>query len=577
MKYIQRFTKKLLLFLVVVGLTGCAAVAVHSGPHPIKRATDTHRRSNWFSHRVSYNDGIWRDIRNDFVLDDFSDDESVQEQIRWYQKNISSLERYFSHAAPYIYYIYQEIKRRGLPTELALLPILESGYNPLDYSTAGAVGLWQIMPGTASGFGLKMNSWYDGRRDVITSTRAALKYLTYLHEYFNNDWLLAIAAYDAGEGTIQSAVNRSTRANAATDFWSLKLPRETHFYVPRLLALVAIVQNPEKYHVVLPKIEDEEYFKMVDTGGQIDLMQAAQLAGISLESLRKINPAFHHLATDPSGPYSLLLPADKVDIFNERLASLPTAKRIVWHQHVVSRGETLVSLAKQYRVSPSLLRKVNDIKSPSLRIHEVILVPFNYNAAFATEVQTTKTVLSEEKIPGPQQVIHTVKDGETLEKIAIEYHVTMSNILAWNQINAGQTITPNQKLLIWVSEKVGQDLQRQEQQKAQQEVKDRNKKDKKASGKKKHRSLEGVDAEPVKNFAKNSYTIKVGDNLYSIAHHFGVSVDELRKLNRLSGKSLKIGSVIKISSKKARSPAKNITSVKVKHEQHVHTRRHKLS
>jgi len=566
-----------LLILLVIGLAGCAAVNVHSGPHPIKRATGNHHRSGWFSHRVSYNEGIWRDIRNDFVLDDFSDDESVQEQIRWYQKNISSLERYFSHAAPYIYYVYQEIKRRGLPTELALLPILESGYNPLDYSTAGAVGLWQIMPGTASGFGLKMNSWYDGRRDVVTSTRAALKYLTYLHEYFNNDWLLAAAAYNAGEGTIQSAVNRSTRANAATDFWSLKLPRETHYYVPRLLALVAIVQNPEKYHVVLPNIEDKEYFGMVDTGGQIDLMQAAQLAGISLESLRKINPAFHHLATDPSGPYSLLLPVDKVDVFNEHLAALPMSKRIVWHQHVVSHGETLVSLAKQYRVNPSLLRKVNDIKSPSLRIHEVVLVPFNYNAAFATEVQTTKTVLSEEKIPGPQQVKHTVKAGETLEQIAREYHVTIGNILAWNQVNAGQNIAPNQELLLWVSEGVWQDLQRQEQQKAQQDAKDKKKKDKQAADKKNHQSLKNINpATRVKNLTQNSYTVKTGDNLYNLAHHFGVSVDELCKLNGLLGKSLKIGSVIKIPSKKVKSSAKKVV-VSKKHKQHLQDHNHKLS
>lgn len=309
-----------LLFVVALGLVGCTF-----GPHPIKREY-VHKINfgmhiHAFHHKVG-NDGIWRDIRNDFVFDDFSNDKTVQEQIHWYQRHPSNVKSSLEHSRPYIYYIYQEIKHRGLPVELALLPVLESGYNPYDTSWAHAGGLWQIIPGTASTFGLKMNSWYDGRRDVVASTRAALKYFTYLHEYFNDDWLLAIAAYDAGEGKIQSAINHSNHSGNDNDFWSLKLPHETRNYVPRLLALIAIINDPEKYGFELPNIENREYFQIVDTTKQVDLRKVAKLLDMDLTSLRKLNPAFHRNYTDPNGPYTLLLPVDKVATFKKNLDKL---------------------------------------------------------------------------------------------------------------------------------------------------------------------------------------------------------------------------------------------------------------
>jgi len=328
-EYYFSFLKKILLLLLLASLTACASNTQFAEytVSPVKHNAKP-------IHKVFFSGGIWSDIREDFSLPDLSSHPAVKKQIAFYQRNSASLERSFLHSIPFIYYTYQETKRRGLPAELALLPILESGYSPYDTSSVGANGLWQIMPGTARSFGLKMNAWYDGRRDTIASTRVALKYLTYLHEYCG-DWLLALASYDAGEGSIQASIGRNLRTNSPIDFWSLHLPKETEVYVPKLLALAAILRDPERYNIALPAVENKPYFKIVDTGSQIDLKQAAKLADMSLNELHTLNAAYRRSSTDPDGPYILLLPIDKADIFSERWNNLPANEKVAWKEPTV--------------------------------------------------------------------------------------------------------------------------------------------------------------------------------------------------------------------------------------------------
>ncbi len=246
---------------------------------------------NIFKHHSESND-LWDDLRSGFELQHYENSPQVQAQIVWFMHNQGYLNRTTLRAAPYMYYIYQQVKERHLPAELVLLPVLESAYNPFASSNRGAAGLWQLERGTASAFGVKQDWWYDGRRDVLASTNAALDYLTYLQNFFGSNWYLALAAYDSGEGTVQEAMRRNIRSGYNTDFWSLSLPMETQSYVPRLLALAAIIENPQKYSIYLPSISDAPYLGQVDIGGQIDLNKAASLAGISLSELIQLNPGY---------------------------------------------------------------------------------------------------------------------------------------------------------------------------------------------------------------------------------------------------------------------------------------------
>src|SRR5262249_26454875 len=219
-------------------------------------------------------------MRAGFKLDDDSSRRAIDDQLRWYAGNPDYLQRAFGRADLYLYYIVTELERRNMPLELSLLPVVEGAFEPYAYSRASASGLWQFIPGTGSRFGLKQNWWYDGRRDVVESTRAALDYLQYLHDEFNGDWLLAVAAYNCGEAAVERAIDRNQAAGLPIDFWSLKLPPETRSYVPKLLAMKRLVADPGAYSLAFSKIPNQAYFARVETYGQIDLRLAADIAGV---------------------------------------------------------------------------------------------------------------------------------------------------------------------------------------------------------------------------------------------------------------------------------------------------------
>ena len=224
-------------------------------------------------------DNLWDVLRDEFALPHYEKNYAVQAKIEWFMNNQDYLLRSASRAAPYLYYISQQVRKRHLPAELVLLPIIESGYNPFSVSNMGASGIWQLMPDTASGYGVKRDWWYDGRRDVIASTRAALNYLSYLQSFFEGNWLLAIAAYNTGEGNVLAAIKRNIRDGRDTDFWSLPVAQQTRDYVPSLLALAVIISHPEKYPVYFPPIQSAPYLAQVEVGTQINLKHAATLAG----------------------------------------------------------------------------------------------------------------------------------------------------------------------------------------------------------------------------------------------------------------------------------------------------------
>jgi len=391
---------------------------------------------------------LWDSMRGHFALSSSTYRPEVKKEIQWLQQHNRSTYRTLAKSAPYLYSIYQQTQKRHLPAELVLIPLIESEFNPFAYSHMGATGLWQMMPGTASGLGLKINWWYDGRRDLVASTDRALYYLTYLYNFFDQDWLMAVAAYDAGEGTVQNAIDNNILHERDTDVWDLNLPKETQSYVPKLLALAAIIHRPEYYDMQLPNISDEPYLQTVNVGSQIELKTAAKLAGMSLKTLRKLNPGFRRWATDPGGPHTLLIPIDNVSHFQQGLVSLPKAKRVTWRRHTVKPGDSLSKIAIQYHSRVLIIKNVNKLKNDTIRIHQKLLIPKSRHL-FSFPNLHRQPAIDEDRIPGPRLVQHTVKNSDSLSKIANRYHVNIRQIQYWNQLKHNGILQNGQILHIW--------------------------------------------------------------------------------------------------------------------------------
>ncbi|MDQ7076214.1 MAG: transglycosylase SLT domain-containing protein [Gammaproteobacteria bacterium] len=322
------------LFSLLFALCATATAAEPSSPQPSSTVRlplalpqlayeliDTPKDSK----KAEATENLWQRLRAGFALPS-SQHENIQAELNWYKQHPNYLKRVSKRAHPYLYAILNEVEARGLPSELALLPIVESAYDPFAYSHGRAAGLWQMIPGTAKRFGLEQNWWLDQRRDVIASTRAALDYLEYLHRYFNGDWLLALAAYNSGEGTVGRAVRKNRKQGKDTDFWSLKLPKETRSYLPKMLALKQIILQPEKFNTQLEAIKNQPFLDTVQIGSQMDLDLAAQLADISIEQIYRYNPAFNRWATPPKGPFELLIPSQNVEKFKLALTHYSSRK-----------------------------------------------------------------------------------------------------------------------------------------------------------------------------------------------------------------------------------------------------------
>lgn len=496
----MRYEIVLKIFLAVVLAIGLAACSEGGS----SGQADWYQRNTLYTYSGDHGN-LWDRMRENMHMPTYTSSPQVREQIRYFQAHQDYLNHVIAESAPYIYYIYQQTQKRHLPAELALIPVIESEYNPYAKSRVGAMGLWQMMPGTASGFGLKRDWWYDGRKDVVASTNAALEYFNYLHSFFNGNWLLAIAAYDCGEGTVMECVRYNEYHHRSGDFWNLPLPNETQNYVPRLLAVAAIVKHPGYYGIHLAPINDEPYIEQVNIGSPIALSKAASLADVPLTTMKVLNPGLQHGTTDPRGPYVLLVPEDKAFTFKEKLATLTNNEKILWQKHIVKSKETLQKIALKYRTTVAMLREVNNLKSDKVHPDEALLVPQTNNtsnpsdnnniivasnsAAPDTTSKTPTVATAATKIPSatikvaananntsdnntdnnvasstanttataasntvanatPAQITYTVKHGDAIKKIAAKYHVKTKQILAWNNLSAKHTLQIGEKLVI---------------------------------------------------------------------------------------------------------------------------------
>jgi membrane-bound lytic murein transglycosylase D len=385
-------------------------------------------------------------IRAGFRLEDGSEYAAVDQQLRWYASNPDYLQRAFGRADLYLYYIVTELERRGMPLELALLPVVESAFEPYAYSRARASGLWQFIPGTGSKYGLKQDWWYDGRRDIVESTRAALDYLQSLHDEFNGDWLLAIAAYNCGEALVERAVDMNRAAGRPVDFWDLWLPRETKAYVPKLLAMKRLVLDPEVYGIAFSPIPNQPYFARVATQGQVNLRIAAEIAGISPEDLYELNPAFHRWATDPTGPHFVLVPVDAADVFAENITQLSADQRLGVAHYTVHRGDSFASVALKFHTSVIVLRELNDLPVGGIGVGDDLRVPGAMTDLPAKVVLAAARVDGRVRVRGSRAHVQVVRRGDSLWTIARRSGMNVNTLASLNGLQPDDPLRAGQRI-----------------------------------------------------------------------------------------------------------------------------------
>ena len=395
---------------------------------------------------------LWQRVRAGFTLDHEVDRRLVKRELDWFKKNPDYIKRVADRARKHLFHIVEQLEQHDLPLEFALLPVVESAYDPFAYSHGRAAGLWQFIPATARFQGLKIDWWYDGRRDVIDSTDAAARYLNHLHKRMDEDWLLALASYNSGEGNVRAAMRKNAGKSRALDFWSLDLPRETTSYVPRILALCAVIDNPSAYGIKLEPINNNAYWQTVDIGSQIDLSKAAQLADLKSRELYQLNPGYNQWSTHPEGPHRLLIPISKVAIFTENLANLSPHERMTWTRHRISNGENLGSIAQKYDTTVSTLQSVNGISGSLIRAGDSLLIPVASKHAeypMTAEARLQQDQRYWEQQYGSKPVRHVVQPGDSLWKLSRRYQVSMRNLAKWNGIGTTSTLYPGSTLLVF--------------------------------------------------------------------------------------------------------------------------------
>jgi membrane-bound lytic murein transglycosylase D len=385
-----------------------------------------------------------------------------------------------------------------------LLPIVESAFDPFAYSHGRAAGLWQFIPSTGKYFGLTQSWWHDERRDVIAATDAALTYLDRLAKRFDGDYTLALAAYNSGGGTVSIAMRRNRNAGKPTDYWSLRLPKETTHYVPKLIALAKIFDKPEDYGISLPSLKDEPYFEVVDTGSQLDLAQAAKLAGVDVDEIYLLNPSFNRWATSPDGPHRLLIPIEKAATFSDALGKIPKDQRVAWRNYQVQSGDSLSTVARKFSTTPSVIRRVNNLNGDMIRIGQRLMIPSaSQNSDKYALSAGQRLERKQSRGRSGTRVDYTVRRGDTFWDIAREHRVTVREVAAWNNMAPGDPLIPGKRIVIWSQSK---------QQPAAV-----------ASNNRGNAMVRKV-----------GYRVRKGDSLSTIASRFAVNVSDIASWNDLN-------------------------------------------
>ena len=453
-------------------------------------------------------DNVWERLTHRFELPECSEQEVNLQWAQWYADRPDYMARIFKRAQPWIRHIADELERRDMPGELALLPIVESAYDPFAYSSGRALGTWQFIADTGRRYGLNQNWWYDGRRDVWASTDAALRYLSDMAAMFDGDYLLALAGYNSGENRVARQVKRNRSAGKPADFWNLKLPRETRGYVPKLLGLTCLFKYPERYAFTYPDTPDHPVIAAVDIGQQADLVLVSQMAGVPIDQLFTLNPGYNRWATSPDGPFRVVLPLDGAELLQASLEEIDASVLMRWDQVVVQNGDTLSELSARHHVPISVLRSSNDLEGDTIHPGQKLRLPRDDQllvdplyAQAAMQLQNLQSGLI-----AADRVTHRVRRGETLSVIARRYRVSVQDLQRWNNISDPRTLRAGATLTVFHSPAAPQP----------------------AAG------------------GTVQYVVQRGDSLWSIARKYKVKVNDLKSWNGLGGSTIRPGQSIRI-------------------------------
>lgn len=458
----------------------------------------------------SQND-VWQRIRSGFKIDDeASQNPLVATYESWHASRPQSVRRMVERSRPYLYHIVQEVDRRSMPMEIALLPMVESAFNPTALSTSAASGIWQFIPSTGRNYGLKQDTWYDGRRDFTAATNAALDYLGKLYLDFG-DWQLALAAYNCGEGCVARAIRKNVDEGLPTDYASLSLPDETRHYVPKLLAIKNVIGHPEQYGIAINPLPNQPYFGQVTVNASMDIHSAARLADISSDEFIALNAAFPRNLIRSDTPVNLLIPIDKTAKFQR---NLETANWDSWQPYEAKKGEAIKAIAKRFDVGIARLKEHNQLKLKRGKLAgaQTILVPIK-----------GRGVIAKKSAPEPaaeNAYLHHVARGDTLFSVARRYGLTMVQLAQANpqlagSLKTGQTLNlplndlaPGHKPGIIQHVAFKSALRRS--------------------------AISKPAAKPAR------YTVKRGDTLSTISQRLNVSLSELKSWNPAFRKNSKI-------------------------------------
>lgn len=447
-------------------------------------------------------DDVWQRIRSGFKIEDAaSDNPLVSSHEAWYAARPDYVRRMVNRSRRYLFHIVQEVDRRAMPMEIALLPMIESAFNPTALSASDASGIWQFMPSTGRHYGLKQDSWYDGRRDFMAATNAALDYLGKLYLDFG-DWQLALAAYNCGEGCVARAIQKNVELGLPTDYANLTLPNETRHYVPKLLAVKNLVRHPEQYGIAIDTLPNQPYFNQVTIQANMDIDSAARLADMSSTDFIALNAAFPRNLIRSDTPVRLLVPVDKADKFQR---NLETSTWDSWQAFAAQKGERLEAIAKRFKVSIERLLVHNqvDLKRGKLASAQTILVPIQGRGVMAT---ATPVAVSS----AAPAYVHRVGSGDTLFGVARRYDLTVTQLMRANPTMRGQ-LKIGQTLRLPLNGDVAQ----------------------------KSPAIQHV-AFTVPNLKPSppaEYTVKRGDTLHGIAQRFDATLAEIKSWNPVFGKS----------------------------------------
>ncbi|MDC0873352.1 LysM peptidoglycan-binding domain-containing protein [Gammaproteobacteria bacterium] len=434
---------------------------------------------------------VWEYLQENSELKNYTIDKTTQRYIDNHLRDKKLFNRFLENSTFYIFYVIEKLNEAELPVELALVPFIESNYDPFSISPSGAVGLWQFMPSTGRLYELDKSWWQEDRHDPFLSTNAAVEYFDYLFERFDNDLFHSLASYNAGPTLVDSRIKRNIKLNKDPSFSNLRLPSQTKSYIPKFIAIYEIISNPEKYNVELPDIPFKQLVERVEINGQVEILAFSDFVGLKPEFVYKLNAGYTKWASAPGEKSIFYIPLEKANLINSDKEIFLEENKINWITHKIKPGDSLWELARKYDTRVEIIKKINFLEKDLLSLNETILIPLSQ---------------SEENNFIPFEV-HVVSEGDSLWAIASRYKLSAREIARNNSIEMNSILTIGQQLNI--------------------------------GNKNIYRTIDSKKRTIL-------YSVKQGDNLYRIADLFGVEALDIKKLNDLDDSAIMPGQIIKI-------------------------------